>query len=168
MEKTKTIENWILSQEAEGKLIVSDITEHGTLTGINGITYHSEILDFFEEYQEDITEIVTNLVWDFSGYDSNEIDITVLMELNKIVNEPFKFEESDVRFDAQLEEANEQILEDLGDKMDEMDDYDLEELQFEYVDNQEFKLTDDDKEKLVWLAVEYEAVNIENERESDF
>ena len=125
-------------------------------------------MEFFEEYEEDITEIITNLVWDFSGYDSNSIDMTTLSELNKVVNEPFKFEESDVRFDDQLEEANEQILEDLGDEMDELDEFELEELQFEYIDKQEFKLTDDDKEKLALLAVENEAVNIENEIESDF
>ena len=163
----KTVKDYLLNKEEQGTFVVSDIAEFGLNMGVNGLIYRNEILDFFNEYEDDIQEIILNLASEITGYEGYSLnEMELLDNLNTFVNSDFKFEDYELRFDDYLAKANELIAEDLGDEMDDMDEYELEELQFDYVADIEFELTDEDKEKLVWLAVETEAVNIENEREA--
>ena len=163
----KTVKDYLLNKEEQGTFVVSDIAEFGLNMGVNGLIYRNEILDFFNEYEDDIQEIILNLASEITGYEGYSLnEMELLDNLNTFVNSDFKFEDYELRFDDYLAKANELIAEDLGDEMDDMDEYELEELQFDYVADIEFELTDEDKEKWVWLAVETEAVNIENEREA--
>ena len=66
--KYKSFKDWMLDQYSHNEL--ADIANHGCMSGFSGLIYYSETTTLYNEYKDDIWEMVAQDVEDF-GYKSD-------------------------------------------------------------------------------------------------
>lgn len=149
-----TIREFLETREAQGTLHIGDLAEYGVMNvGHNELMYNEDILNFFDQYEDDIEAVITDYVEGITGdtfYDLTDMDL--LEELNDYTN--LEFTTTDEMLELLHEEAFKQAEEDNAEEWDDMDEDDKEELVFDYMEDLEVLPTKQDKINFVCLAVE--------------
>ena len=159
---TNTIKEFLQGQEQS---TVKDVAEYGLESGAIGeLIYTKDVVNFFDQYEDDIEAVILDFVEGLSGdtfYDL--INTELLEELNEYTN--LEFTTGDEMIELLSEKAFEQAEVDNAEEWDDMDEYEIEELVFDYMETLEVLPTDQDKINFVCLAVEIVAQNIIEERD---
>ena len=148
---TNTIKEFLQGQEES---TVKDVAEYGLESGAIGeLIYTKDILNFFDRYEDDIENVITEYVEGLSGDTFYDLTNTELLEsLNEYTN--LEFTTGDEMIELLSEKAFEQAEVDNAEEWDDMDEYEIEELVFDYMETLEVLPTDQDKINFVCLAVE--------------
>lgn len=159
---TNTIQEFLQGQEES---TVRDVATYGVESGAIGeLIYTEDILNFFDQYEDDIEAVITEYVEGLSGDTFYDLTNTELLEsLNEYTN--LEFTTGDEMIELLSEKAFEQAEVDNAEEWDDMDEYEIEELVFDYMETLEVLPTDQDKINFVCLVVEIVAQNIIEERD---
>lgn len=160
---TNTIKEFLQGQEES---TVKDLAEYGVMNvGHKELMYNEDILNFFNRYEDDIEAVILDHVEGLSGDTFYDLTNTELLEsLNEYTN--LEFTTIDEMLELLSEKAFKQAEVDNAEEWDDMDEYEIEELVFDYMETLEVLPTDQDKINFVCLAVEIVAQNIIEERET--
>lgn len=146
-----TIKEFLQGQEAS---TVEDVAEHGINSGAIGeLIYTKDILNFFDQYEDDIEAVILDHVEGLTGdkfYDLTNMELLEL--LNEYTNADFTT--GDEMLELLSEEAFKQAEEDNAEEWDDMDEEEQEELIMDYMDDVDVLPTKQDKLNFVALAVE--------------
>ena len=159
-----TIREFLQGQEES---TVRDVAAYGIESGVIGeLIYTKDILNFFDDYEDDIEAVVTNFIEEMTGYKFYNLTNMELMEtLNEYTNTNTSFTTIDEMLELLHEEAFKQAMEDNAEEWEDMDEDDKEELVFDYMDDVEVLPTKQDKINFVCLAVELVAQDIIEDRD---
>ena len=160
-----TIREFLETREAQGTLHIGDLAEYGVMNvGHNELIYNEDILNFFNRYEDDIEAVILNFIEEITG--DTFYDLTN-MELLESLNEytTLDFTTIDEMIELISEKAFKQAEVDNAEEWDDMDEYEIEELVFDYMETLEVLPTDQDKINFVCLAVELVAQIIIEERD---
>ena len=150
---TNTIREFLQGQEES---TVRDVAAYGIESGVIGeLIYTKDILNFFDDYEDDIEAVVTNFAESMTGntfYDITDMDL--LESLNKYTNTNTSFTTTDEMLELLHEEAFKQAEKDNAEEWEYMDEEEIEELVFDYMDDVEVLPTKQDKINFVCLSVE--------------
>ena len=157
---TNTIKEFLQGQEQS---TIEDVATYGVQSGAIGeLIYTSDVVDFFNRYEDDIEAVILEYVEDLTHDTFYDIINVELMELlNSEINTSFT--EYEDMLDLMQDEAT-QLAETHEDWYD-MDEEEQEELIFDCMNDVEVLPTDQDKINFVCLAVELVAQNIIEERD---
>ena len=146
-----TIQEFLQTEEAS---TVKDVAEHGIESGAIGeLIYTKDILNFFDQYEDDIEAVILDQVEGLTGDTFYDLTNTELLEtLNDYTN--LEFTTGDEMLGMLLKEAHNQAMEDLAAEWYDMDEEEQEELVFDYMDDVEVLPTKQDKLNFVALSVE--------------
>lgn len=146
-----TIKQFLQGQEES---TVRDVAAYGIESGVIGeLIYTQDILNFFDRYEDDIEAVITDYVEGITGDTFYDLTNMELMEtLNDYFNVDFTTE--DEMLEMLHEEAFKQAEEDNAAEWDNMDEDEIEELVFDYMEDLEVLPTKQDKLNFVALAVE--------------
>lgn len=160
-----TIKNFLETREAQGTMHIGDLAEYGVMNvGHRELMYNEDILNFFNRYEDDIEAVILDHVEGLTGDKFYDLTNTELLEeLNDYTN--LEFTTGDEMLELLSEKAFEQAEIDNAEEWDDMDEYEIEELVFDYMETLEVLPTDQDKINFVCLAVELVAQNIIEERD---
>lgn len=133
---------------------VKDVAAYGIESGVIGeLIYTQDILNFFDRYEDDIEAVITDYIEGVTGDTFYDLTDTELMEtLNEY--SILGFTTTDEMFELLHEEAFKQAEEDNAAEWDDMDEDEIEELVFDYMEDLEVLPTKQDKLNFVALAVE--------------
>ena len=159
---TNTIKEFLQGQEES---TVKDVATYGVESGAIGeLIYTKDVVNFFNRYEDDIEAVILDFVEGLSGDTFYDLINTELLEsLNEYTN--LEFTTGDEMIELLSEKAFEQAEVDNAEEWDDMDEYEIEELVFDYMETLEVLPTDQDKINFVCLAVEIVAQNIIEERD---
>lgn len=159
---TNTIKEFLQNEEQS---TVKDVATYGVESGAIGeLIYTKDVVDFFNRYEDDIEAVILDHVEGLSGDTFYDLTNMELMEtLNEYTN--LEFTTIDEMLELLHEEAFKQAEIDNAEEWDDMDEYEIEELVFDYMETLEVLPTDQDKINFVCLAVEIVAQNIIEERD---
>ena len=159
---TNTIKEFLQGQETS---TVKDVATYGVESGAIGeLIYTKDVVDFFNRYEQDIEEVITDYLEGLSGDTFYDLTNTELLEsLNEYTN--LEFTTRDEMIELLSEKAFEQAEVDNAEEWDDMDEYEIEELVFDYMETLDVLPTKQDKINFVCLAVEIVAQNIIEERD---
>ena len=159
---TNTIKEFLQGQETS---TVKDVATYGVESGAIGeLIYTKDVVNFFDQYEDDIEAVILDFVEGLSGDTFYDLTNTELLEsLNEYTN--LEFTTGDEMIELLSEKAFEQAEVDNAEEWDDMDEYEIEELVFDYMETLEVLPTDQDKINFVCLAVEIVAQNIIEERD---
>ena len=148
---TNTIKEFLQGQEES---TVKDLAEYGVESGAIGeLIYTKDVVNFFNRYEDDIENVITEYVEGLTGDKFYDLTNTELLEeLNEYTN--LEFTTGDEMIELLSEKAFEQAEVDNAEEWDDMDEYEIEELVFDYMETLEVLPTDQDKINFVCLAVE--------------
>lgn len=159
-----TIREFLETKEAEGTMNIGDLAEFGVMNvGHRELMYDEDIINFFDEYEQDIENVVINYAGSVTGntfYDLTNMEL--LDTLNEYTN--LEFTTTDDMLDLLHEEASKQAMEDNATEWEDMDEYEIEDLVFDYMNDVEVLPTKQDKINFVCLAVEIVAQDMMEER----
>lgn len=147
---TNTIKQFLQTEEAS---TVRDIATHGVQSGAIGrLIYTSDLVNFFDRYEQDITEVITNYLEDVTGahyYDL--LNYELMRDLENYANVEFEDEDeyNNIQFDLAENIASDEI-----EGFEDMDEAEQAEAIFEAMDDVELELQETDKIQYVNLAVE--------------
>lgn len=160
-----TIREFLETKEAEGTMHIGDLAEFGVMNVAHkDLMYDEDIINFFDDYEDDIEAVVTDYVEGITGdtfYDLTDMDL--LEELNDYTN--LEFTTIDEMLELLHEEAFKQAMEDNAEEWEDMDEDDKEDLVFDYMEDLEVLPTKQDKINFVCLAVELVAQDIIEDRD---
>ena len=148
-----TIREFLQGQEES---TVRDVAAYGIESGVIGeLIYTKDILNFFDDYEDDIEAVVTNFIEEMTGYKFYDLTNMELLEsLNEYTNTNTSFTTTDEMLDLLHEKAYSQAMEDNAEEWEDMDEDDKEELVFDYMEDLEVLPTKQDKINFVCLSVE--------------
>lgn len=160
-----TIREFLETKEAEGTMHIGDLAEFGVMNVAHkDLMYDEDILNFFDDYEDDIEAVVTNFIEEMTGYKFYDLTNMELLEtLNEYTN--LEFTTIDEMLDLLHEKAYSQAMEDNAKEWEDMDEEEIEELVFDYMDDVEVLPTKQDKINFVCLAVELVAQDIIEDRD---
>ena len=161
---TNTIKEFLQNEEES---TVKDVAAYGIESGVIGeLIYTKDILNFFDDYEDDIEAVVTNFAESMTGNTFYDITNMELLEsLNEYTNTNTSFTTTDEMLEMLHEEALKQAEVDNAKEWDDMDEEEQEELVFDYMDDVEVLPTKQDKINFVCLAVELVAQDIIEDRD---
>lgn len=149
-----TIREFLETREEQGTMHIGDLAEYGVMNvGHKELMYDEDILNFFKQYEDDIEAVILEYVEGVTGetfYDLTNMEL--LDELNRYFN--VDFTSTDEMLELLHEEAFKQAEEDNAAEWDDLDEEEIEELVFEYMDDIEVLPTKQDKINFVCLAIE--------------
>ena len=149
-----TIREFLETKEAEGTMHIGDLAEFGVMNVAHKeLMYNEDILNFFDDYEDDIEAVITDYVEGITGdtfYDLTNMEL--LEELNDYTN--LEFTTIDEMLELLHEEAFKQAEEDNAEEWDDMDEEEQEELIMDYMDDVDVLPTEQDKLNFVCLSVE--------------
>lgn len=152
-----TIKEFLQRQEES---TIEDVANYGIESGaIGSLIYTEDILNFFNRYEDDIEAVILDYVEDTVGDKFYDL---ANMELLETLNDYFNvdFTNGDEMLDMLHEEAFKQAEEDNAEEWDNLDEEEIEELVFDYMEDLEVLPTKQDKLNFVALAVEIVAQNM--------
>ena len=153
MEMTNTIKGFLQGQEAS---TVKDVATYGVQSGAIGeLIYTSDVVNFFDRYEQDIEEVITDYLEGVTGgqyYDL--LNYELMNDLQDYANVEFQHEDTyhEIEFDLAENIASNEI-----EGFEDMDEEEQAEAVFEAMDDVELEIQDTDKVQFVNLAVEIEA-----------
>lgn len=157
---TNTIKGFLQTEEAS---TVKDVATHGVQSGAIGrLIYTSDVVNFFDRYEQDITEVITNYLEDVTGAQYYDLlNYELMRDLENYSNVEFEDEDeyNNIQFDLAENIASDEI-----EGFEDMDDMEQAEAIFEAMDDVELEIQDTDKVQFVNLAVEIVAQELAGER----
>ena len=155
-----TIKQFLQTEEAS---TVKDVATYGVQSGAIGrLIYTSDLVNFFDRYEQDIEAVITNYLEDVTGahyYDL--LNYELMRDLENYANVEFEDEDeyNNIQFDLAENIASDEI-----EGFEDMDDMEQAEAIFEAMDDVELEIQDTDKVQFVNLAVEIVAQELAGER----
>ena len=150
MKMKNTIKGFLQTEEES---TVRDVATHGVQSGAIGrLIYTSDVVDFFDRYEQDIEAVITEYLEGITGahyYDL--LNYELMRDLENYSNVEFEDEDeyNNIQFDLAENIASSEI-EDFED----MDEADQADAIFEAMEFVELEIQDTDKVEFVNLAVE--------------
>ena len=147
---TNTIKGFLQTEEAS---TVKDVATHGVQSGAIGrLIYTSDVVDFFDRYEQDIEAVITDYLEGITGVQYYDLlNYELMRDLENYSNVEFEDEDeyNNIQFDLAENIASSEI-EDFED----MDEADQADAIFEAMEFVELEIQDTDKVEFVNLAVE--------------
>lgn len=147
---TNTIKGFLQGQEAS---TVKDVATYGVQSGAIGrLIYTSDVVNFFDRYEQDIEAVITDYLEGVTGgqyYDL--LNYELMSDLENYANVEFQHEDTyhEIEFDLAENIASNEI-----EGFDDMDEEEQAEAVFEAMELVELEIQDTDKVQFVNLAVE--------------
>ncbi|AVX47376.1 hypothetical protein C5023_000246 [Staphylococcus phage vB_SauM_0414_108] len=147
---TNTIQAFLQGQEAS---TVKDVATHGVQSGAIGkLIYTSDVVNFFDRYEQDIEAVITEYIEEVTGQQYYDLlNYELMRDLENYAN--VEFEDEDEYNNIQFDLA-ENIASDEVEGFEDMDEADQAEAIYEAMDDVELELQETDKVQYVNLAVE--------------
>ncbi|VEV88450.1 hypothetical protein [Staphylococcus phage Stab21] len=147
---TNTIQAFLQGQEAS---TVKDVATHGVQSGAIGkLIYTSDVVNFFNRYEQDIEAVITEYIEEVTGQQYYDLlNYELMRDLENYAN--VEFEDEDEYNNIQFDLA-ENIASDEVEGFEDMDEADQAEAIYETMDDVELELQETDKVQYVNLAVE--------------
>ncbi|AAX92173.1 hypothetical protein QCF18_10035 [Staphylococcus aureus] len=147
---TNTIQAFLQGQEAS---TVKDVATHGVQSGAIGkLIYTSDVVNFFDSYEQDIEAVITEYIEEVTGQQYYDLlNYELMRDLENYAN--VEFEDEDEYNNIQFDLA-ENIASDEVEGFEDMDEADRAEAIYEAMDDVELELQETDKVQYVNLAVE--------------
>ena len=147
---TNKIKEFLQGQEQS---TIEDVANYGIESGaIGSLIYTSDVVNFFDRYEQDITEVITNYLEDVTGAQYYDLlNYELMRDLENYSNVEFEDEDeyNNIQFDLAENIASSEI-EDFED----MDEADQADAIYEAMEFIELEIQDTDKVQFVNLAVE--------------
>ena len=147
---TNTIKGFLQTEEAS---TVKDVATHGVQSGAIGrLIYTSDVVNFFDRYEQDIEAVITEYIEEVTGQQYYDLlNYELMRDLENYSNVEFEDEDeyNNIQFDLAENIASSEI-EDFED----MDEADQADAIFEAMEFVELEIQDTDKVEFVNLAVE--------------
>ena len=147
---TNTIKGFLQTEEAS---TVKDVATHGVQSGAIGrLIYTSDVVNFFDRYEQDIEAVITDYLEGITGVQYYDLlNYELMRDLENYSNVEFEDEDeyNNIQFDLAENIASSEI-EDFED----MDEADQADAIFEAMEFVELEIQDTDKVEFVNLAVE--------------
>lgn len=157
---TNTIKGFLQGQEAS---TVKDVATHGVQSGAIGrLIYTSDVVNFFDRYEQDIEAVITEYIEEVTGQQYYDLlNYELMRDLEDYANVEFEDEDeyNNIQFDLAENIASDEI-----EGFEDMDEEEQAEAVFEAMDDVELEIQDTDKVQFVNLAVEIEAQRLAGER----
>lgn len=152
-----TIKGFLQTEEAS---TVKDVATYGVESGAIGrLIYTSDVVDFFNRYEQDIEEVITDYLQSVTGVDYfGLLNYELMSDLEDYANVNFQHE--DTYREIEFELAENIASQYAG--FDEEDEDIQQDLIFEAMDDVELEIQDTDKVQFVNLAVEMVAQELSN------
>ena len=147
---TNTIKDFLQGQEAS---TVRDVATHGVESGAIGeLIYTSDVVNFFDRYEQDIEDVITDYLQSVTGVDYfGLLNYELMSDLENYANVNFQHEDTyhEIEFDLAENIASNEI-----EGFEDMDEDEQAEAVFEAMEFVELEIQDTDKVQFVNLAVE--------------
>lgn len=147
---TNTIKRFLQTEEAS---TVKDVATYGVESGAIGrLIYTSDVVNFFDRYEQDIGEVITDYLEGVTGAQYyNLLNYELMSDLENYANVQFQHEDTyhEIEFDLAENIASNEI-----EGFEDMDEEEQTEAIYEALDFVELEVQDVDKVQFVNLAVE--------------
>ncbi|QVD57983.1 hypothetical protein BT3_022 [Staphylococcus phage BT3] len=157
---TNTIKGFLQTEEAS---TVKDVATHGVQSGAIGkLIYTSDVVNFFDRYEQDIEEVITDYLEGITGAQYYDLlNYELMSDLENYANVEFQHEDTyhEIEYDLAENMASDEI-----EDFDDMDEEEQAEAVFEAMELVELEIQDTDKVQFVNLAVEIVAQELAEER----
>lgn len=157
---TNTIQAFLQGQEAS---TVKDVATHGVQSGAIGkLIYTSDVVNFFDSYEQDIEAVITDYLEGITGAQYYDLlNYELMSDLENYANVEFQHEDTyhEIEYDLAENMASDEI-----EDFDDMDEEEQAEAVFEAMELVELEIQDTDKVQFVNLAVEIVAQELAEER----
>lgn len=150
MKMTNTIKGFLQTEEAS---TVRDVATYGVQSGAIGrLIYTSDVVNFFDRYEQDIEEVITDYLEGVTGgqyYDL--LNYELMNDLQDYANVEFQHEDTyhEIEFDLAENIASNEI-----EGFDDLDEEEQVDAIYEAMEFVELEIQDTDKVEFVNLAVE--------------
>ena len=155
-----TIKEFLQGQEAS---TVKDVAEYGVESGAIGkLIYTSDVVNFFDRYEQDIEEVITEYIEEVTGQQYYDLlNYELMRDLENYANVEFQHEDTyhEIEFDLAENIASNEI-----EGFDDMDEEEQVDAIYEAMEFIELEIQDTDKVEFVNLAVEIVAQELAEER----
>lgn len=155
---TNTIKGFLQTEEAS---TVRDVATHGVQSGAIGrLIYTSDVVNFFDRYEQDIEEVITDYLEGVTGAQYyNLLNYELMSDLENYANVEFQHEDTyhEIEFDLAENIASNEI-----EGFDDLDEEEQVEAIYEAMEFIELEIQDTDKVEFVNLAVEIVAQKLAN------
>lgn len=145
-----TLKGFLQTEEAS---TVKDVATYGVQSGAIGrLIYTSDVVNFFDRYEQDIEEVITDYLEGVTGAQYyNLLNYELMSDLENYANVEFEDEDeyNNIQFDLAENIASDEI-----EGFDDMDEGEQAEAVLEAMDDVELEIQDTDKVQFVNLAVE--------------
>ncbi|UGL60453.1 hypothetical protein [Staphylococcus phage vB_SurM-PSU4] len=145
-----TIKEFLQNEEES---TVKDVATYGVQSGAIGeLIYTSDVVDFFNRYEQDITDVITDYLEGVTGAQYYDLlNYELMSDLENYANVEFQHEDTyhEIEFDLAENIASNEI-----EGFDDMDEEEQVEAVFESMEFIELEIQDTDKVQFVNLAVE--------------
>lgn len=157
---TNTIIEFLQGQEDS---TVKDVAIHGVQSGAIGkLIYTTDVVKFFDEYEQDIENVITEYLEGITGmHYFTLLNYELMNDLENIANVHFQSEETYTELQFELAER---IAYDSVEDFEDLSESEKEDVIFESFYDVELEIQDTDKVEFVNLAVEIEAQRLAEER----
>ncbi len=147
---TNTIKGFLQTEEAS---TVKDVATYGVQSGAIGrLIYTSDVVNFFDRYEQDITEVITDYLEGVTGAQYYDLlNYELMSDLEDYANVEFQHEDTyhEIEFDLAENIASNEI-----EGFDDMDEEEQVDAIYEAMEFIELEIQDTDKVEFVNLAVE--------------
>ena len=147
---TNTIKGFLQTEEAS---TVKDVATHGVQSGAIGkLIYTSDVVNFFDRYEQDIEEVITDYLEGVTGVQYYDLlNYELMSDLENYANVEFQHEDTYHEIEYELAEniASSEI-----EGFEDMDEREQADIIFECLEFAELDIQDVDKVQFVNLAVE--------------
>ena len=149
---TNTIKGFLQTEEAS---TVKDVATHGVQSGAIGrLIYTSDVVNFFDRYEQDIEAVITEYIEEVTGQQYYDLlNYELMRDLENYSNVEFEdedeYEYNNIQFDLAENIASSEI-----EGFEDMDEADQADAIFEAMEFVELEIQDTDKVEFVNLAVE--------------
>lgn len=148
---TNTIQEFLQGQEES---TVKDVATYGVQSGAIGrLIYTSDVVNFFDRYEQDITDVITEYLEGITGERYfNLLDYELMRDLEDYTGANVEFFGEDSYTELQFDLAENLASEEEG--FEDMNEDEQQEAVFEAFGDVELEIQDTDKVEFVNLAVE--------------
>lgn len=147
---TNTIQAFLQGQEAS---TVKDVATHGVESGAIGrLIYTSDVVNFFDRYEQDIEEVITDYLEGVTGAQYYDLlNYELMSDLENYANVEFQHEDTyhEIEYDLAENIASSEI-----EGFDDLDEEEQVDAIYEAMEFIELEIQDTDKVQFVNLAVE--------------
>lgn len=154
---TNTIKGFLQTEEAS---TVKDVATHGVQSGAIGrLIYTSDVVNFFDRYEQDIEAVITDYLEGVTGAQYYDLlNYELMSDLQDYANVEFQHEDTyhEIEFDLAENIASNEI-----EGFDDMDEEEQVDAIYEAMELVELEIQDTDKVEFVNLAVEIVAQQIQ-------